>query len=271
MRATPARQIARRGAGVESDSVTDQIQLSNLPLYRSAARSAADAQHAEGGRGRALAFLTRIAVVAGAAVAAASGAKALTAGGAEHVELGADGVAVAAIAALQRVEVGEVATVQVVAGGGGAGHADARQLAAPHAEAAPAPALAVPTLAALGAAGAVALTAVQRRLDRVPRAMIGLARLLPGHGTPSAARVGRRLLRALSGGGTIESHARPFRVTFSNCPVATLDELGTGCSLYTGALETLVRGYSGREARIVHEDCRARGGQACVWTEVVRT
>ena len=111
----------------------------------------------------------------------------------------------------------------------------------------------------------------QRRLDRVPRAMIGLARLLPGHGTPSAARVGRRLLRALSGGGTIESHARPFRVTFSNCPVATLDELGTGCSLYTGALETLVRGYSDGEARIVHEDCRARGGQACVWTEVVRT
>ncbi len=108
----------------------------------------------------------------------------------------------------------------------------------------------------------------QRRLDRVPRPMFSIVRLMPGHGTGSAARVGRRLLRALSGGGTVESQARPFRVTFSNCPIATLDELGTGCSLYSGALETLVRGYSGREARIVHEDCRARGGAACVWTEV---
>ncbi len=107
----------------------------------------------------------------------------------------------------------------------------------------------------------------QRRLERVPQAMVRVARLMPGHGVPSAARVGRRLLRALSGGGTIEAHARPFRVTFNDCPLATLDSLGTGCSLYTGALETLVRGYSGREARIVHEDCRARGGDACIWTE----
>jgi len=107
----------------------------------------------------------------------------------------------------------------------------------------------------------------RRRLERVPRAIVGLTRLLPGHGFPSAARVGRRLLRALSGGGAIEAQPRPFRVVFSDCPLATLDALGTGCSLYTGALETLVRGYSGREMKIVHEDCRARGGAACVWTQ----
>jgi hypothetical protein len=109
----------------------------------------------------------------------------------------------------------------------------------------------------------------QRRLARVPGAMIRLARLMPGHGTASAARVGRRLLRALSGGGSIESHGRPFRVAFNDCPLATLDALGTGCSLYTGALETLVRGYSGRETKIVHEHCRGRGEDACVWSEAL--
>ena len=112
-----------------------------------------------------------------------------------------------------------------------------------------------------------AVMGARRRLERVPRAIVGLTRLLPGHGFPSAARVGRRLLRALSGGGAIEAQPRPFRVVFSDCPLATLDALGTGCSLYTGALETLVRGYSGRETKIVHEDCRARGGAACVWTQ----
>ncbi len=109
----------------------------------------------------------------------------------------------------------------------------------------------------------------QRRLDRVPDAMVSLARLMPGHGSGSAARVGRRLLRALSGGGMVESHARPFRVVFIDSPLATLDELGTGCSLYTGVLETVLRGYSGRDARLVHEACRGRGGEVCAWTEVV--
>ncbi len=109
----------------------------------------------------------------------------------------------------------------------------------------------------------------QRRLERVPGPVVSLLRVLPGHGAGPAARVGRRLLRALSGGGSVESQGRPFRVAFTDCPLATLDALGTACSLYSGALETLMKGYSGRDARIAHEHCRARGDDVCVWTEVV--
>jgi len=107
----------------------------------------------------------------------------------------------------------------------------------------------------------------QRRIERVPGPVVRLLRLLPGHGAGPAARVGRRLLRALSGGGTIEAHGRPFQVAFTDCPLATLDALGTACSLYSGALETLVKGYSGREVRIAHERCRARADDVCLWTE----
>ena len=107
----------------------------------------------------------------------------------------------------------------------------------------------------------------RRRLERTPRGLIRAIRILPGSGLGSAARVGRRLLRTLSGGGRVEADARPFRVRFSDCPLATLDSLGTGCSLYTGVLETVARAYSGREVKIVHDHCRARGDAACEWSE----
>ncbi len=110
----------------------------------------------------------------------------------------------------------------------------------------------------------------QRRLERVPRGFVRLTRVLPGSGAGSAARVGRRLLRTLSGGGTIQSHGRPYRITFSDCPLATLDALGTGCALYTGALQTLLRGYTGKSDQVEHTACRARGHDACVWEASTR-
>jgi predicted hydrocarbon binding protein len=75
------------------------------------------------------------------------------------------------------------------------------------------------------------------------------------------------LLRALSGGGNVVVTKRPFAVTFSDCPLATLDEIGTACALYTGAIETTLRSYSGRDVRIVHTSCRAHGSRACEWRE----
>ncbi|MGH7444100.1 MAG: hypothetical protein ACREKM_04450, partial [Longimicrobiales bacterium] len=44
----------------------------------------------------------------------------------------------------------------------------------------------------------------QRRLERVPGPFVRVVRFLPGAGAGSAARVGRRLVRALSGGGSVE-------------------------------------------------------------------
>lgn len=105
----------------------------------------------------------------------------------------------------------------------------------------------------------------QRRLERVPGPLVRVVRILPGAGAGSAARVGRRLIRALSGGGSVEAHARPFRVRFNDCPLATLDALGTGCALYTGALDATLRAYTGKPQRVVHTDCRARGHDGCTW------
>lgn len=107
----------------------------------------------------------------------------------------------------------------------------------------------------------------QRRIQKVPRAFIRMTRVLPGAGTGSATRVARRLLRALSGGGNVLVTRRPFTITFTDCPVATLDEIGTACALYTGAIETTLRSYTGRDVRIVHTTCRAHGHSACEWTE----
>ena len=107
----------------------------------------------------------------------------------------------------------------------------------------------------------------QRRIQRVPRGFIRMTQILPGAGNGSAARVTRRLLRSLSGGGTITMTKRPFTVVFSDCPVATLDEIGTACALYTGAIETVLRSYTGRDVRVVHTTCRAHGHPACEWRE----
>lgn len=108
-------------------------------------------------------------------------------------------------------------------------------------------------------------TMALRRMERVPRLLIRVVRLLPGSGAGSAARVVRRLLRALSGGGSIKVSQRPFRVTFDDCPLATLDALGTGCSLYTGAVQTIIEAYTGRATPVAHVLCRARGDAVCEW------
>lgn len=107
----------------------------------------------------------------------------------------------------------------------------------------------------------------ERRIEKVLPGFIRVARFLPGSGTGSAARVTRRLVRAISGGGTITTTRRPFVVSFRDCPVATLDEIGTACALYTGAIETTFRRYTGRDARIIHTECRAHGAASCEWRE----
>ena len=104
-----------------------------------------------------------------------------------------------------------------------------------------------------------------RRFERVPGGMVKLLRVLPGAGRGSAARVVRRLLRSLSGGLAVETRARPFTVRLPDCPVATLDALGTGCQLYTGAIERIVTGYTGKPTPVEHTRCRARGQPLCEW------
>lgn len=108
----------------------------------------------------------------------------------------------------------------------------------------------------------------QRRADKVPQPFVKLIRVLPGAGAGSAARVARRLVRALSGGGVIEAHPRPFHIRFLDCPIATLDALGTACAIYTGAIDTTLSTYTGRTGLIEHTLCRARGDDVCEWREI---
>lgn len=107
----------------------------------------------------------------------------------------------------------------------------------------------------------------ERRVQRVPKPLLRLMRILPGAGNGSAARVSRRLLRRLSGGGDVQANGRPFEIRFVDSPLATLDQLGTGCSLYSGALEYTYRAYTGNDRRIEHVACRGRGDTVCEWRE----
>jgi len=56
----------------------------------------------------------------------------------------------------------------------------------------------------------------------------------------------------------------PFVVGMGNSPTGRLD--GTACVLYTGAIEELARLYVGKEQRVVHSRCSARGDAICEWT-----
>lgn len=76
-------------------------------------------------------------------------------------------------------------------------------------------------------------------------------------------RAVRRLLRSIAGAPRI-SLRKPFVIGMGNSPTGRLD--GTACVLYTGAIEELARLYVGREHRVVHSRCSARGDALCEWT-----
>jgi hypothetical protein len=77
-------------------------------------------------------------------------------------------------------------------------------------------------------------------------------------------RRAKRLLRGMIGSGRLEMAGKPLTVRIT--PAFTA-EIGSGaCGLYTGALEELVRIYSGKERRVVHSSCTALGDAHCEWS-----
>jgi hypothetical protein len=76
-------------------------------------------------------------------------------------------------------------------------------------------------------------------------------------------RAARKLLRGLVG-DVKATVTRPLVVRMSHAP---LGNAGLhSCSVYTGALDELVRLYSSQEHTVTHAKCTARGDSLCEWT-----
>lgn len=77
-------------------------------------------------------------------------------------------------------------------------------------------------------------------------------------------RAARRLLRGLVGDVQATVTGRPMVVRMNRSPLGAAGE--NACDLYTGALDELVRMYSGKPHVVKHPHCTARGDAHCEWT-----
>jgi hypothetical protein len=103
------------------------------------------------------------------------------------------------------------------------------------------------------------------RFERVPAHMKRLGRILPGAFAVFPIRGGlRRLLHSITGGARVDIRRKPFMVSMPASPTGRLDTIA--CLLYTAAIEEFVKLYSGRDRRVAHERCTARGDGRCEWT-----
>jgi len=94
-----------------------------------------------------------------------------------------------------------------------------------------------------------------------------LARMSPGGlGRRVSLRAARRLARRVFGGDLRSAPALEVRITDPLSIVAIPD--GAACAFYGAAWGELLRLLTGFEDAILHEECRARGAEACVWRTV---
>jgi hypothetical protein len=96
-----------------------------------------------------------------------------------------------------------------------------------------------------------------------------LARVTPGRvarrlALSSAARLSRQVF-----GGELKPRTQDVEVRMS-APLS-IEALPTGeaCVFYGAVYQELLRGLTGFEGALIHEHCRARGGDACVWRTAV--
>lgn len=102
------------------------------------------------------------------------------------------------------------------------------------------------------------------RYERVPKSVVWYYRTMPRRvALFGARRAVRRLLRSIAGAPRI-SLRKPFVIGMGNSPTGRID--GTACVLYTGAIEELAALFVGKEQRVVHSRCSARGDALCEWT-----
>jgi hypothetical protein len=96
-----------------------------------------------------------------------------------------------------------------------------------------------------------------------------LAKVSPGRVAQRLAlRSAARLSRTIFGG---ELKSRPECVEVRMQTPLSIDALPTGeaCVFYGAIYQELLRGLTGFEGALIHERCRATGGDACVWRTAV--
>ena len=102
---------------------------------------------------------------------------------------------------------------------------------------------------------------------RVPSGYLKVLRALPrGVLTRSYRRAARRLLRLMTGNATVEITGRPPVVRISDSPMVQLEPPGSGCALYSAALESLAESFTGNPATVSHARCASGGGNVCEWS-----
>jgi hypothetical protein len=115
-------------------------------------------------------------------------------------------------------------------------------------------------------AGRRAARYAARRRGRSSRT---LAKVSPGRvARRLALRTAARLSRRVFGG---ELKPRGQDVEFRMQAPLSIDALPTGeaCVFYGAVYQELLRGLTGFEGALIHEGCRARGEEACVWRTAV--
>lgn len=96
-------------------------------------------------------------------------------------------------------------------------------------------------------------------------------RLLPGPlARVSANRAAKKLFANLVGNSEMSVRRWPVELRISRALTAHADPGGAACAFYSGALEELLREYTGRAYRAHHAHCSTRGDAHCEWTVKVR-
>lgn len=75
-----------------------------------------------------------------------------------------------------------------------------------------------------------------------------------------------RLFRRLGGGGKAVIVSKPLALRLDPAPPALFASNDAVCALYTGALDELLRLYTGNGGVVRHERCTARGDDLCLWS-----
>ncbi|MBV9774519.1 MAG: hypothetical protein JO040_11250 [Gemmatimonadetes bacterium] len=85
----------------------------------------------------------------------------------------------------------------------------------------------------------------------------------------TARRAARRLFRQIVGNGRLHISKKHPAIRVAGSLTARADPGGVACMLYAGAFAELMARYTGRDYRLTHPACEARGAEACEWTAAV--
>ena len=98
-------------------------------------------------------------------------------------------------------------------------------------------------------------------------AVRGALRVLPNPIPRAAARrAARRMFRQIVGDGHLTVGRWPVEVRIRESLTSRADPSGAACSLYSGAFVEIMELHTRKQYRVLHNECAARGENACVWS-----